>query len=175
MMKRTSEWRSISAVPASILPQNRMLTGKSFLTAARRMRSKPGSSGARFDSLVMMMRMPTVPGVFFQSAMTSATARSSGLTGLTSANPVRMGLLHLHRIAGVVLVHRKGGNIDRAVDAHLVHRRHHLVAGDVRRPVGHAVPGPLRRVRRVGMDLGIDDRHRRRSTGSGLRFGMRSV
>src|ERR1700693_2186145 len=42
MMKRTSEWRSISAVPASILPENRMLTGKSFLTAAHRMRSKPG-------------------------------------------------------------------------------------------------------------------------------------
>jgi len=30
--------------------------------------------------------MPTVPGVCFQSAMTSATAGSSGLTGLTSAN-----------------------------------------------------------------------------------------
>jgi hypothetical protein len=27
MMKRASEWRSISAVPASILPENRMLTG----------------------------------------------------------------------------------------------------------------------------------------------------
>ena len=30
--------------------------------------------------------MPTVPVVFFQSAMTSATAGSSGLTGLTRAN-----------------------------------------------------------------------------------------
>jgi hypothetical protein len=29
------------------------------------------------------LRMPTVPGVFFQSAMTSATAGSSGSTGLT--------------------------------------------------------------------------------------------
>jgi hypothetical protein len=33
-----------------------------------------------------MMRMPTVPGVFFQSATTSATAGSSGSTGLTMAN-----------------------------------------------------------------------------------------
>ena len=86
MMNRASGWRSISAVPASTLPQNRTLTGKSFLTAARRMRSSPGSSGARFDSFVRMMRMPTVPGVYFQSAMTSATAGSSGLTGLTRAN-----------------------------------------------------------------------------------------
>jgi hypothetical protein len=60
MMKRLG-WRSINAVPASTLPQNRMLTGKSCFTAARRMRSKPGSSGSRFASLVMMMRMPTVP------------------------------------------------------------------------------------------------------------------
>ena len=37
-----------------------------------------GSSGSRFASSVKMMRMPTVPGVFFQSAMTSATAGSSG-------------------------------------------------------------------------------------------------
>ena len=61
MMNRASGRRSISAVPASTLPQNGTLTGKSFLTAARRMRSSPGSSGARFDSFVRMMRMPTVP------------------------------------------------------------------------------------------------------------------
>ena len=35
---------------------------------------------------VSMMRMPTAPGVFFQSATTSATAGSSGSTGLTMAN-----------------------------------------------------------------------------------------
>src|SRR4051812_35691834 len=68
MMNRASGWRWISAVPASTLLQNRTLIGKSFLTAARRMRSRPGSSGARFDSFVRIMRMPTVPGVFFQSA-----------------------------------------------------------------------------------------------------------
>ena len=37
-------------------------------------------------SFVSMMRMPTAPGVFFHSAMTSATAGSSGSTGLTMAN-----------------------------------------------------------------------------------------
>jgi hypothetical protein len=35
--------------------------------------------------------------------------------------------------AGVVAVHRKGRDEDRAVDADLVHRRHHLVAGDATR------------------------------------------
>src|SRR4051812_14077147 len=37
--------------------------------AARKIRSMPGSSGGRFASLVMMMRIPTVPGVFFHSAI----------------------------------------------------------------------------------------------------------
>ena len=31
-------------------------------------------------------------------------------------------------------------------------------------PVRHIVPGPLRRVRLIGVDLGIDDRHRRSSS-----------
>jgi hypothetical protein len=33
-----------------------------------------------------MIRMPTAPGVLFQSAMTSATAGSSGSTGFTMAS-----------------------------------------------------------------------------------------
>src|ERR1700722_1725722 len=40
----------------------------------------------RWASFVIMIRMPTAPGVFFQSAMTSATPGSSGSTGLTIAN-----------------------------------------------------------------------------------------
>src|SRR5882757_1025191 len=70
-----------------------------------------------------------------------------------------MGPLHFHGIAGVVAVHGKGGDEDRAVDADLVHRRHHLVTGDVIGPVRHSVPGPLRSVRLIGMDLGIDNGH----------------
>ena len=69
--------------------------------------------------------------------------------------------LHLHRIAGIVAVQRKRRDEDRAVDADLVHRRHHLVTRDVVGPVRHRVPGPLRAVRLIGMDLGIDNRHRR--------------
>src|SRR5262245_38695325 len=49
---------------------------------------------------------------------------------------------------------------DRAVDADPVHGRHHLVAGDVIGPVRNSVPGPLRGVRLVRVDLRIDDRHR---------------
>src|SRR5262249_55717047 len=79
---------------------------------------------------------------------------------LDEREPAGMGPLYLDRIAGVVLVHGKGGYEDRAVDADLVHRRHHLVTGDVFGPVWHAMPGAFRRVRLVYMDLGIDDRHR---------------
>src|SRR5213595_2691706 len=86
MMNRVSGWRSMSAAPASTLPQHSMLTGKSYRTAARRIRSSPGWFGSRPASFVIMIRMPTAPGVFFQSAMTSATAGSSGSTGLTRAN-----------------------------------------------------------------------------------------
>src|SRR5262249_8789095 len=65
-----------------------------------------------------------------------------------------------HRITRVVAVHGKGGDEDGAVDADLVHRRHHLVTGNVIGPVRHIVPGSFRSVRLVSVDLGIDDRHR---------------
>src|ERR1041385_2411622 len=164
-MKRVSGWRSISAVPASRLSQHNRLTGKSWRTAARAMRSRPGWFGSRLFSFVSMMRMPTVPGVFFQSATTSAKSGSSRATGLTmgrgpgGGQAPGMGLRALDRVARVVAVHRKGRDEDRAVDADLVHRRHHFVAGDVSRPVRHGGPRPRRRVRLIGMDLGIDDHH----------------
>ena len=79
---------------------------------------------------------------------------------LDDGEPAGMGPLHLHGIAGIVAVQRKGRDEDRAIDADLVHRRHHLVTRDVIGPVRHAMPGPLRAVRLIGMDLGIDNRHR---------------
>ena len=164
MMKRVSGWRSISAVPASRLPQNRMLTGKSWRTAARRIRSRPGSSGAR----VRLLRQHDADADRARRLLPVGDdighRRIVRVDRLDDGEPVGMGPLHFHRIAGVVVVHRKGGDEDRAVDADLVHRRHHLVAGDVIGPVRHAVPGPLRRVRLIGMDLGIDDRHRGNSS-----------
>jgi hypothetical protein len=79
---------------------------------------------------------------------------------LDEGEPAGMRPLHFHRIAGVVLVHGKSGDKDGAVDADLVHRRHHLVTRDVSGPIRHRVPGPFRRVRFIDVDLGIDDRHR---------------
>jgi hypothetical protein len=78
---------------------------------------------------------------------------------LDDGEPAGMGPLHVHRIAGVVAVHGKGGDEDRAVDADLVHCRHHLVTRDVIGPVRHCVPGSLWGVRLIGMDLRIDNRH----------------
>ena len=79
---------------------------------------------------------------------------------LDDGEPAGMGALYFDGVAGVVAVQRKRRDEDRAVDADLVHRRHHLVTGDVIRPVRHAVPRSLRRVRLVGVDLGIDNHHR---------------
>jgi hypothetical protein len=71
-----------------------------------------------------------------------------------------MSPLHFDGIAGVVAVHGKGGDEDRAVDADRVHRRHHFVTGNVIRPIRDTVPGPFWGIRLICMDLGIDDRHR---------------
>ena len=49
--------------------------------------------------------------------------------------------------------------LDSAI-ATFVHRRHHLVTGNVIGPVGDDVPRPFWRVRLVHMHLGIYDRHR---------------
>src|SRR3954468_7112706 len=68
-----------------------------------------------------------------------------------------MSPLHLDSIAGVIAIHREGRNEDRTINSDLVHRRHHLVAGDVVRPVRNGVPGPLEGVRLIGVDLGVDD------------------
>src|SRR5215471_6920788 len=78
---------------------------------------------------------------------------------LDDREPFRMGPLHFHRITGVVAVHGKGGDEDRAGDADFIHRRHHLVTCNVIGPVRHTVPGSLRSVRLIGVDLGIDDNH----------------
>src|SRR5215475_16202034 len=47
---RVSGWRSISAVPASRFPEHRILTGKSWLAAARQMRSSPDRKSTRLNS-----------------------------------------------------------------------------------------------------------------------------
>jgi hypothetical protein len=88
-----------------------------------------------------------------------ADRRIRGVDGLDDCEAPRVLALHLERIARVVLVERKGRDENRPVDADPVHRGDHLVAGDVGRPVRHAVPGALGRVRFVSVDLRVDDRH----------------
>ena len=50
-------------------------------------------------------------------------------------------------------VHGKGGDEDRAVDADLVHRCHHLVNRNVIGPIRRTVPWSLRGVRLISVDL----------------------
>src|SRR5262245_39367524 len=79
---------------------------------------------------------------------------------LYDREPTGMDPLHFHRITRVVAVKGKGRDEDRAVDADFVHRRHHLVTRNVIGPVRHTVPGSLRSVRLISVNLRIDDRHR---------------
>jgi hypothetical protein len=61
--------------------------GEAYNTSAPELFKWPAglALGSRLASSGIMMRMPTAPGVYLQSAMTSPTARSSGSTGLTIA------------------------------------------------------------------------------------------
>src|SRR5438876_39042 len=59
--------------------------------------------------------------------------------------------------AGVVAIDREGGDEDRTVYPELVLRRQLLLARGAGGPVRHAAPRPLRRIRLIGVDLGIDD------------------
>src|SRR5262249_32866151 len=93
---------------------------------------------------------------------------------LDDREPAGVGALHFHRIAGVVAVHGKGGDEDRAVDPDLVHRRHHLVTRNVIGPVRHTVPGSVRRVRLLGVDVRLDDVRRGLSPGGELEVWYRT-
>ena len=161
MMKRVSGWRSMSAAPASRLPQHSMLTGKVVTGGCARdaveagivrvaVRSRRRDHDANADRARRLL--PVGDDVGHRRIVRVDRLDDREAPGCAS--------LHFHRIARVVAVHGKGRDEDRAVDADLVHRRDHLVAGDVGGQFGTRVPGPLRRVRFVGVDLGIDDRHR---------------
>ena len=91
----------VEIVPAQDVDRKVVANGRA------RIRSRPGSSASRLVSFVSMMRIPTAPGVFFQSATTSATVRIIGVDRLDDGEPAGMGPLHLHGIAGVVAVHAK--------------------------------------------------------------------
>src|SRR6516162_5230282 len=163
IMKRVSGWRSINVMPASTLPQHSMLTGKSCFTAARAMRSSPGSVGSRSrpGSFVSMMDRPRYLLPLGNHVGDGWIVR---VNRFDDREPIGMGALDFHRITRVVTVHGKGGDEDRAIDAHLVHRRNHLVTRNVIGPVRHAVPGSLRSVCLISADLGIDDHHRGNSS-----------
>ena len=67
--------------------------------------------------------------------------------------------VNLERIARVETVHAERRDQDRAIDAGGIHRGHHLVAGDLRRPVESADPGAAGVVAFVGVNLCIQYRH----------------
>src|SRR6266851_4782884 len=136
-------------------------------------RSAQGCAGAGGTRGCMMPRWSMMNRVSGWRSMIGHR-RIVRVNRLNDGEPVGMGPLHLDRIAGVIAVRGKGGDEDRAVDADLVHRPHHLVTRDVIGPVRHTVPGSLRSVRVINMDLGIDDSHRG-SSSVRRKFGYHKV
>jgi hypothetical protein len=65
----------------------------------------------------------------------------------------------VERVARVVAVHAERRDQDRAVDTDIVHRRNHLVAGDLRRTDQRTHPRPARMVALVGVHLRVDGGH----------------
>jgi hypothetical protein len=78
---------------------------------------------------------------------------------LDQREPAGMRLAHRNRVARVIAVHGEWRHQQRAVDADRIHRRHHLVTGDLRRPVQRRRPWPARMVALIGMHLRVDDGH----------------
>jgi hypothetical protein len=105
-----------------------MFTGKSCLTAARAMRSRPG-----------LGRIAVAPRFFCQHDADADGARRLLPFGddlihirvvrvdwLDDREPIGMSTLDFYGITCVIAVHGKSGDEDRAVDTDFVHRRHHL-------------------------------------------------
>src|SRR6516165_9301538 len=67
--------------------------------------------------------------------------------------------VNLKRVTGVVAIHAERRNQYRAINPDLVHGSHHLVAGDLSRPVEGPDPRAARVVAFVGVNLGIQCWH----------------
>jgi len=141
------------------LPQHRIFTGKSWRTAARRIRVEAWV--VRFAVRLLSQDDPDADRSWRVLPVDDDIGhrRIVRVDRLNDGEPAGMGPLHFHCIAGVVAVQGKSGDEDRAVDADFVHRRHHLITRNVIGPVGHSVPGSLRSVRLISVDLRIDDGH----------------
>jgi hypothetical protein len=75
------------------------------------------------------------------------------------AHSAGMRRVDLEGVAGVVAVHAEGRDQYGAVDADRVDCGHHLVAGDLCRPVERAHPRAARVVAFIGVNLGVQYRH----------------
>jgi len=80
-----------------------------------------------------------------------------GVDRLHQPEPARVGGLDPDHVGRVESVQGPGRHQDGAVDAHGVHGRHHVIAGDLGRPVEVRRPRPGRGVGFVAVDLGVDD------------------
>jgi hypothetical protein len=96
--------------------------------------------------------------------------------GLHQGEPGGMRLAYLDGVAGVVAVRHERRDQQCAIDTDRVHRRHHVVAGDLLRAGLNRGPGPARMIAFVGVHLGVDCWHsysllpgRCRSASSGYR------
>src|SRR5262249_50631867 len=81
---------------------------------------------------------------------------------------------YVEGIARIVAVRAERRDQHRAVDPDLVHCRHHLVAGDLRRPLESADPGAARVVAFIGVNLAIEYRHSFRPSRSRYRAAAMS-
>ena len=104
----------------------------------------------------------------------------AGVKGLDDAEAAGVAGVHLQGVAGIVAVHRVGGDEQGAGHAHGVHCGDHIVAGDFVGAFQVAGPGAFRAVALVGVHLGVDydgvgggrgggGRHRVGSLGTGGR------
>ena len=86
--------------PASRFPEKIKLIGKLCFTAARQMRSRPGSTGTGFVSFVMKDADADRPRRFLPVGDDVGHRRIVRVDRLDECEPAGMGLLHFHGVAG---------------------------------------------------------------------------
>ena len=153
---RVSGCRPATSANSATLPQHSTLTGSPWRAAAAHMLSTPSAWAA--PGATIMIRAPTTPGLrrpLRQRLRHGGVARIEGFDDPESTGVLS---LHLHRVTRIEAVERERRHEQGAVDAHAVHERHRVVAGDLCRPVRRVRPRTLGPVALVAVHLGVDDR-----------------
>ena len=148
-------------VPARELPKDRRLARAQHVDRNTRLRARLQDeieSGIVGRNLLKAEHDPSANHARLRGPLLDflRNRRRMRIERFDQPKPVRMLLVHREHVAGVVAIDRERRDQQRPIDANRIHRRDHVVAGDLLGPGQERAPGILRSVAFIGMDLAID-------------------